>query len=219
VRTTAPGDPRELWRDVLEQAVKLTAASSASLCLIEPEERVLEIAVAVGIEEAAWQQCRLPLGMGITGWAAETGQTAVVPDVASDPRYVAVREGVRSELAVPVVHDGRVVGVINVDSDRPDAFTPETIELLEALARRCADAIAYAHLYADACQKQAHLATIAEIGRELLSTLDLTEVLRRTVRHARRLLHGKLASLLLERRGRWETVAAARWHSTPEPGT
>jgi signal transduction histidine kinase len=208
MQTAAPGDPRELWRDVLEQAVKLTGASSASLCLIDSEERVLDIAVAVGISEAAWRRCRLPVGVGITGWAAETGGTAVVADVTQDPRYVAVREGVRSELAVPVVHDGRVVGVINVDSDRPDAFAPETVELLEMLSRRCADAIAYAQLYADACQKQAHLATIAEIGRELLSTLDLAEVLKRTVRHARRLLHGKLASLLIERRGRWETVAA-----------
>jgi signal transduction histidine kinase len=192
---------------VLEQAVKLTAASSASLCLIEADEGVLEIAVAVGIDEEAWKQCRLPIGVGITGWVAQTGRTAVVPEVMSDPRYVPVLGNVRSELAVPLHADGRVVGVINVDSDRPDAFPPETVELLEMLARRCADAISYARLYDDARQKQAQLANVVDIGRELISTLDLGEVLERTVRHARRLVGGKLASLLLERRGHWETVA------------
>jgi signal transduction histidine kinase len=204
---TRPTGPHELWLDVLEQAVKLTAASSASLCLIDPEERVLDIAVAVGIEDDARQRCRLPIGVGVTGWVAEAGQTAVVPDVRHDDRYVAVRDNVRSELAVPLMAEGQVVGVINVDSDRVDAFPPETVELLEMLARRCADAIAYARLYDDARQKQAQLATVVDVGRELISTLDLTEVLQRTVRHARRLLDGKLASLLLQRQGQWETVA------------
>jgi signal transduction histidine kinase len=203
-----PTDPRDLWLEVLEQAVKLTAASSASLCLIDPEERVLDIAVAVGIDNDTRRRCRLPVGVGITGWVAEAGETAVVGDVRRDERYVAVRDGVVSELAVPLKADGRVVGVINVDSDRADAFPPETVEVLEMLARRCADAIAYARLYDDAVHKQAQLAAVVDVGRELICTLDMTEVLDRTVRHARRLLRGKLASLLLERRGRWETVAS-----------
>ncbi len=202
-----PADPRDLWQEVLEQAVKLTAASSASLCLIDPEERVLDIAVAVGIDDEARRRCRLPVGVGITGWVAKAGETLAVGDVRSDERYVPVRDNVVSELAVPLKADGRVVGVINVDSDRPDAFPPEVIEVLEMLARRCADAIAYARLYDDAMQKQAQLATVVDIGRELICTLDMAEVLQRTVRHARRLLHGKLTSLLLQRRARWETVA------------
>ncbi len=202
-----PADPRGLWLEVLEQAVKLTAASSASLCLVDPEEQVLDIAVAVGIDDEARRRCRLPIGVGITGWVAGTGKTLAVGDVRRDERYVAVRDNVVSELAVPLKADGRVVGVINVDSDRSDAFSPEIVEVLEMLARRCADAIAYARLYDDAMQKQAQLATVVDIGRELICTLDMTEVLQRTVRHARRLLHGKLASLLLQRRARWETVA------------
>jgi GAF domain-containing protein len=135
-------DPRDSWRDILQQALKLTGASSASLCLIEPDERVLEIAVAVGLDEEASRHCRLALGRGITGWVAEHGETALVPDVSRDDRYVPIRESVRSELAVPLQSEGHVLGVINVDSDRTDAFSAQTAELLEMLARRCADAIA-----------------------------------------------------------------------------
>lgn len=200
-------DPRDSWRDILQQALKLTGASSASLCLIEPDERVLEIAVAVGIDEEASRQCRLALGTGITGWVAEHGETVLVPDVSRDQRYVAVRENVRSELAVPLQSEGHVVGVLNVDSDRTGAFTTQTAELLEMFARRCADAIAYARLYDEARRGQRQLATIVEMGRDLSATLDLPEVLQRIVRQARRLLGGKLTSLMLQQKGRWKTVA------------
>jgi signal transduction histidine kinase len=187
--------------------LKLTGASSASLCLIEPDERVLEIAVAVGIDEEASRQCRLEVGKGITGWVAQHGETVLVPDVSRDDRYVAVRQNVHSELAVPLESEGRVVGVINVDSDRTDAFSAETADLLEMFARRCADAIAYARLYEEARRGQRQLATVVDMGRDLSSTLDLSEVLQRVVRQARRLLSGKLTSLMLQRRGVWETVA------------
>jgi len=200
-------DPRELLRDILEQAVKLADASSASLCLIDPEDQALTIEVSVGLDEETCRRCRLPLGAGVTGWVARHGRTLLVPDVRLEPRYVAVREGVRSELAVPLENDGGVLGVINVDSDRVEAFSTATAELLEMLARRCVDAIAYARLYEEVRRKNEQLAALVDIGRELTSMLDLHEVLSAVVGHARRLLGGTRSSLVLERNGRFETVA------------
>jgi signal transduction histidine kinase len=121
---------------------------------------------------------------------------------------VALRTAVCSELAVPLQTDEGVIGVINVDSDRPDAFTADTATVLEMLARRCVDAVAYARLYSESRRRSDELAALVEVGRDLSSTLDLREVLSRAVRHARRLLGGKLASLLLEEGGRFRTVAA-----------
>lgn len=195
-----------MLRDILEQAVKLTAASSGSLCLIDAEDGALAIEVAVGIDEEACRNCRLALGAGVTGWVAATGETLLVPDVTREPRYVPIRAGVRSELAVPLRTDGRVLGVINVDSDHAEAFAAETAGLLEMLARRCVDAIAYARLYDELRLKNQQLEALVEVGRELTATLDLKEVLAGVVRHARRLLRGKVASLLLERDGGFETV-------------
>lgn len=78
---------------------------------------------------------RIPIGQGICGAAAASGRTEVVDDVMSDPRYLACFPTTRSEIVVPIRgRDGRVVGEIDVDSDRPAAFGPQDVAMLEAIA-------------------------------------------------------------------------------------
>ena len=78
---------------------------------------------------------RIPLNKGICGAAASSGQTLVVDDVNSDPRYLACSLETRSEIVVPIARGGRVFGEIDIDSDQPAAFTEEDRALLEAVAR------------------------------------------------------------------------------------
>jgi L-methionine (R)-S-oxide reductase len=78
---------------------------------------------------------RIPLNKGICGAAASSGQTLVVDDVNSDPRYLACSLETRSEIVVPIARDGRVLGEIDIDSDKPAAFTEEGRALLEEVAR------------------------------------------------------------------------------------
>ena len=77
---------------------------------------------------------RIPLNKGICGAAASIGQTIIVDDVSSDPRYLACSLETRSEIVVPIAHQGRVLGEIDIDSNTPAAFTEEDRELLEAVA-------------------------------------------------------------------------------------
>ena len=77
---------------------------------------------------------RIPIGRGICGLAAREKQTVVVPDVSRDPRYLACSLSTRSEIVVPIMRDGTVLGEIDVDSDRPDAFTGNDRVLLEEVA-------------------------------------------------------------------------------------
>jgi len=77
---------------------------------------------------------RIPLNKGICGAAASTGKTVIVDDVNADPRYLACSLETRSEIVVPIVRDGRVLGEIDIDSDRPAAFTVEDQELVERVA-------------------------------------------------------------------------------------
>jgi L-methionine (R)-S-oxide reductase len=82
---------------------------------------------------------RIPLGRGICGAAATERRTIVVDDVNADPRYLACSLETRSEIVVPIVHGGRVLGEIDIDSDRPAAFGDEDRRLLEAIAASLAE--------------------------------------------------------------------------------
>ena len=66
---------------------------------------------------------RIPLNQGICGAAASSGQTVVVDDVSTDPRYLACSLETKSEIVVPIFVDGKVVGELDIDSHFPAAFT------------------------------------------------------------------------------------------------
>ena len=82
----------------------------------------------------ATEHVRIPIGRGVCGAAAASGHTEVVDDVSADARYLACFASTRSEIVVPVVYRGSVVGEIDVDSDRPAAFGERDRELLERVA-------------------------------------------------------------------------------------
>jgi GAF domain-containing protein len=84
---------------------------------------------------------RIPLGRGICGAAAAEKATIVVDDVNSDPRYLACSLETRSEIVVPIMRGGEVLGEIDIDSDRPAAFGEEDRQLVESVARALADRI------------------------------------------------------------------------------
>ena len=77
---------------------------------------------------------RIPLGRGICGAAATERTTIIVDDVNSDPRYLACSLETQSEIVVPIMRGDRVLGEIDIDSDRRAAFGPDDQQLLEAVA-------------------------------------------------------------------------------------
>jgi L-methionine (R)-S-oxide reductase len=85
---------------------------------------------------------RIPIGKGICGAAASQQQTIVVEDVSADPRYLACSIETRSEIVVPIMRDGRVLGEIDIDSDKPAAFGSTDRILLEAAAGHLARKLA-----------------------------------------------------------------------------
>jgi L-methionine (R)-S-oxide reductase len=82
----------------------------------------------------ATEHVRIPVGQGVCGAAAASGETEIVDDVNADPRYLACFASTRSEIVVPIHAEGRVVGEIDIDSDRPAAFGEEDRLLLERVA-------------------------------------------------------------------------------------
>jgi len=79
-------------------------------------------------------QTRIPLSDGICGAAARAGETLIIDDVRADPRYIACSLTVRSEIVAPILWEGTVVGVLDLDSDTVAAFGAEDRRVLEDLA-------------------------------------------------------------------------------------
>ncbi len=88
----------------------------------------------------------LKVGQGIVGSVARTGAPEIVPRVLSDPRYYNARAETRAEMVAPLKSGGRVIGVFNLESDRPDAYTAHDLELLEGFAGQAAVALERARL-------------------------------------------------------------------------
>jgi GAF domain-containing protein len=84
---------------------------------------------------------RIPLGRGICGAAASEKQTIVVDDVNADSRYLACSIETRSEIVVPIMEDGAVLGEIDIDSDTPAAFGDADRRLLEQVAALLAESL------------------------------------------------------------------------------
>jgi L-methionine (R)-S-oxide reductase len=82
----------------------------------------------------ATEHVRIPIGQGICGAAAASGETEVVDDVNADDRYLACFVSTRSEIVVPIAYEGRVVGEIDIDSDVPGAFGEADRNFLERVA-------------------------------------------------------------------------------------
>ncbi len=189
-------DLREALQLVLREAVGLMRANSGSVCLVNPTTGFLELEAAHGLPPDA-PALKLRVGEGITGWVARTGRPARVGDVSKDKRYFGLRAGIRSELAVPLRVGDAVRGVINVDSDRADAFTDKDQSLLQDLASLAAPAIANTWLYEQSRQKARLLESLVRVGQIINSTLSLDDALEVITREARTLLGAKMISLMM----------------------
>lgn len=82
----------------------------------------------------ATEHTRIPIGTGICGAAAASGRTEIVEDVDVDPRYLACFASTKSEIVVPILDGGRVVGEIDVDGSDRAAFDKTDARFLEEVA-------------------------------------------------------------------------------------
>ena len=202
-------DPQEALQLIVSEAVTIMHATSGSVVLINPTTNILEILAAQGLPANA-AELKLRVGEGVTGWVARTGKPARVGDVTQDAHYVKLRGDVRSELAVPLEVKGEVRGVLNVDSDRPDAFSAEDQELLEGLAEQAARVIQNTWLFEQLRLKARWFESLASVSRTINSTLNLDEALTVITREACGLMQARMCSLMmLDDSGDWLDLRAS----------
>jgi len=189
-------EPQPALSLIVREAARLMEASSCSVVLHNPTNNFLEIQASQGLPDKA-DSLRLRIGEGLTGWVAQTGKPARVGDVTQDKRYIMLRPEVRSELAVPLEVNNEVRGVLNVDSDRLDAFTEDDQELLESLAAQAASVIQNTWLYEQIRLKARLLESLARVSRTINSALNLDEVLQIITSEACELMQARMCSLMM----------------------
>ena len=109
----------------------------------------------------------LRLGVGVTGWVAEHGESVRLGDVRQDERYYNLRDNINSELCVPMRIQDRVIGVVNVESSQPAAYSADDQRVLETIAAQIAVAIQNARLLDEL---RLHRDQLAELSRKLVET-------------------------------------------------
>jgi sigma-B regulation protein RsbU (phosphoserine phosphatase) len=148
-----------------------------AILLYSERQGGLGIRYSIGHREEVVRNLIIPLGEGITGLAASTRQPILVGDVRSDPRYLTALDVVKSELAVPMLARGKLVGVIDLQSTRMDAYREADRALLQLIATRVGVSIDNARLYRRADRQNRTLKTLARLSQEFSSILDLDELL------------------------------------------
>ena len=165
--------------------------------LPEGDGAYLKHRFAIGYPRDLAENLRIPIGQGITGTAASTGHSVRVADTSADPRYINAIDSVRSELAVPLMLQGKCIGVLDIQSRHPDYFTRDQQNILTLLASRLAVAIENARLFQQVRSQAETLLLLNEVSRETGSILDVEELLRRAAEQIKRVIDYQILSLML----------------------
>ncbi len=162
---------------IMQRCMELINAEAASLMLVDEKAQELEFKIVLGPKAQEVKPFRLPIGKGITGWVAKTGQPLLIPDAYKDDRFDSSfdkRSGfvTRSILCVPMVHESKTIGVMNVLNPlEGKSFTEDDQMLLLIYASQAALSIENVRLLQAVLEKERmdkELQTAAEIQQMLL---------------------------------------------------
>src|SRR5688500_5899205 len=190
-------DIDELLAKIPQLIARLTRFSAFSVYLLDETKQELRIAYSLGYPEDITPTLRLKVGQGVVGAAVEEGRPILVNDIRREPRYMGPLRNMLSQLAVPMRRKGKVIGALNLLHEQTGAFTSQDEVLLRQFAASVAVAIENARLFESERQYVQTLETLAEIGHEMASILDLDVLLTRIASLTKRLIDYRTFGILL----------------------
>ena len=194
---TRTDDPTAALRSMLDLFVATFAADGGSIALLSPDTGRLDTEVQVGSNSDQDAPHELKLGHGITGWCVLNRRALLVPDVAAEPRYIAVRRSARCEMVAPIRDGEQVVGVIDLESDRPGGFTAADLAALEQLADEAARVMQRLWQLGHLRGKARQLESLITAGQSLVTKLEQQELFDTLTREARHMLQTRACALYL----------------------
>ena len=182
-------NPDQVIQTVLKRALENTPSDRGGVHLHEADRQSVRVVAVEGIGFEPWTPTDSPIwpsSIGVASRVLRSGQTARVGNVSRDPDYFAAAPDSRSELCVPILQDGRVEGVINLESNRLNAYTDAHQRFVEQLAQHAAIALHNARLYAkternlyEVARANLEVQALQESLSAVQSTLELDKVLQR----------------------------------------
>ena len=161
----------ELFGRIAELVRRLIDYQMFSILLLDPAGEKLQHRFSLRFNENIHLKHEISLGRGLVGAAASTKEAVLVPDVSKDPRYVEANPETRSELAVPLVYKGKVIGVLDLEHTRRGFFTEEHQRTMTTLAAQIAIAVENARLYEEIERQERRLERDLSLARELQGRL------------------------------------------------
>ncbi len=157
----------ELLKRIAELLTRLIDYQMFSILLLDSSGLKLQHRFSQRFGENIQLKHDIALGKGVVGYAAQHKEAVLVPDVTKDSRYIALNPETRSELAVPLVYQDKVIGILDLEHSRRGFFTDDHKRTITTLAAQVAIAIENAQLYEQIARQERRLEQDLAMAREL----------------------------------------------------
>ena len=164
-------DVEELLRRAAELVKRVIDYQIVSIMLYDEEQKVFRHRLDVKHGQRVQGKLRVAASEGIVGAAATLREPVLVPDVTVDDRYLLVNPETRSELAIPMLHKGKVIGVLDLESPQLNYFTEEHVQTLSILAANLAVSLENARLYEQVATAEARLERDLQAAKRIQGAL------------------------------------------------
>lgn len=209
-------EPQVIGQNLIKTMDELLGYEFASVHLLDEENGVLiplatskrakNLENYIGDDEHIRSQ-KIQIGTGMVGWVAQHKESICIGDVTRDDRYLATFKNIKSELCVPLMTRDTVIGVLNIQSTQPDAYTERDESLLTALANSAAIALENARLYKSELSRREQAEALRAATTSLSTALDIHTLYEIILDAAAKLVPYDLASIETVKQGCLELVA------------
>ena len=211
-QVTSVLDFDDLLRQIPRLIGRLIPFEAFAVYLLDERRNELRVAYSVGYPPVE-RPIRLRPGIGLVGAAIETEQPVLVNDLQNDPRYIEFVPGMSSEIVVPLLHKSKPIGALNILSRNRNQFTLEDTAIVRQFGAHVAVALVNARLFDRSKRDAEAFETLAEIGRDVASVLDLDELFSRIAQLTKHVIDYRTFGILLlnEERGELEMKLALQY--------
>src|SRR6201988_4003336 len=164
-------DVEELLRRAAELVKRVIDYQIVSIMLYDEEQKVFRHRLDVKHAQRGQERLRAAAPEGIVGAAATLREPVLVPDVTADPRYLMVNPETRSELAIPMMHKGKVIGVLDLESPQLNYFNEDHVQTLSILAANLAVSLENARLYEQVARDETRLERDLQAAKRIQGAL------------------------------------------------